>query len=115
MKVSEEFPSYFLSGDEVMGHEVPVIIKEVKKELVPTRPGKPDEEVIAIYFDDKKRGMRLNKTRAKEIRAITGNDDMEMWIGKKVILYAKSEKAFGEIVSVLHVKGEDSIPNIEED
>lgn len=109
MKVSEEFPSYFLSGDEVNGHEVPVAIKEVKKEMVPTRPGKPDEEVISVYFQDKKRGMRLNKTRAKEIRAITGEDDMEKWIGTQIILYTEKQNAFGEWHNVLHCKAGNGV------
>lgn len=105
MKVSEEFPSYFLSGDEISGKEVPVVIKEVKKETVPTKQGK-QEEVIAIYFEDKKRGVRLNRTRAKEISRLYG-DDMDAWKGKSVLLFTRQQRAFGDVHNVIHMKGPD--------
>lgn len=101
MKVSEVFPSYFLSGDEIVGKKVVVKIREVKREMVKVRPDKPEEEVISIYFEDKKRGVRLNATRAKEIRKIHG-DDMEEWQGKEIVMYTEREKAFGELYNVIH-------------
>jgi hypothetical protein len=119
MKVSEEFPSFYLSGDEVNGHDVPVTIQKVVKEEVPTRPGKPAEEVLAVYFEGKKRGMRLNRTRAKEIRGITGLDDMDQWAGQKIVLYTEKQKAFGDIHNVLHCKatsgGDLPTINVEEE
>jgi hypothetical protein len=106
MKISQTFPSYFLSGDEIMDSQIVVTIREVKQEVVPTRPGKDDEEVIAIYFEDKKRGVRLNKTRAKEIARIHG-DETDNWIGKKVKMYTEPQKAFGELHNVIHFTADE--------
>jgi hypothetical protein len=111
MKVSEEFPGYFLSGEEIGNKVVPVKVSSVRKEMVPTRPGKPEEEVIALYFEGKKRGMRLNRTRAKELRKITGEDEMEKWIGKTVYLSTQSQRAFGEVIPVIHVQGSEKSNN----
>lgn len=106
-KISSEFPSRFLSGDEINGHVVPVVISSVKKEIV--NEGTPkQEEVLVVYFEGKERGMRLNKTRANEIKDITGSDDTDMWKGKKAALYTRPQNAFGELHNVLHVKKDDA-------
>lgn len=112
MKVSEVFPSYFLSGDEIIGKNVAVKIKEVKTEMIKVRPDKPEEEVISIYFEDKKRGVRLNKTRAKEIARVHG-DDMDQWTGKEVLMYTEREKAFGELYNVIHFSKVDTSEEVD--
>jgi hypothetical protein len=108
MLVSQEFPSRFLSGDEINGHVVPVTIKEVKKETVKENPKDPqskDVPVFIVYFEGKERGVKLNKTRANEIKSVTGADDTDHWVGQKVFLYTKPQRAFGELYNVIHIRG----------
>jgi hypothetical protein len=111
IKISEYFPSRFLSGDEIKNRIVPVVISKVVEEMVPEKKGSTKEEpTLVVYFEGKDRGVSLNKTRAKEIRKITGEDDVATWPGKQVALYTQPEKAFGEIWNVIHFKSPGAAP-----
>lgn len=113
-KMSQEFPSRFLSGDEINGSIVPVTIKEVKREKV--KEGTKDEdEVLVVYFEGKERGVVLKKTRANELTKITGSDDSDDWTGKKVAMYTQKKKAFGDLVNVIHFKNADGMDSDEPD
>lgn len=114
-KISQEFPSRFLSGDEINGSVVPVTIREAKKETV-NAGTKDEEQVLVIYFEGKDRGVRLNKTRSNEIKsALGGLDDTDQWVGQRVALYSEKMKAFGEWHNVLHFKASDELPAIQAD
>lgn len=117
-KVSEEFPSRFLSGDEIAGKEIPVKIREIKAEAVQTKPG-VEEDFLVVYFEGKQRGVKLGKRgetskRAKELRKITGSDDTDGWVGHQVILYTESQKGFGDMLNVIHFKPTADIPEEDE-
>ncbi len=103
-KVSQVFPSRFLSGDEIMSAQVPVVIKKVESEVVKNFKTNKEEQVYVIYFEGKERGVRLGKTRANEVKDITGLDDMDDWKGQKVTLYTEPMRAFGEVFNVIHFK-----------
>lgn len=105
-KVSQVFPSRFLSGDEIMSAQVPVVIKKVESEVVKNFKTNKEEQVYVIYFEGKERGVRLGKTRANEVKDITGLDDMDDWKGQKVTLYTEPMRAFGEVFNVIHFKKE---------
>lgn len=100
-KVSKEFPNRFVSGDEIGKAIVPVKIVNTKQEIV-NAGTKDEEKVLVVYFEGKDRGVRLNKTRANEIKDITGSDDSDGWIGKQMFMKAVPQKAFGEWVNPIH-------------
>lgn len=120
--ISQEFPSRFLSGDEVNGKVVPVTIREVKQEKV--KEGTKDEDqVLVVYFEGKERGVVLKKLRANELKSLTGSDDTDDWKGKKVDMFTMKKKAFGDIVNVIHFRAHgaepdgntDNVPTIQAD
>lgn len=100
-KISKEFPNRFVSGDEIGKAIVPIKIASVKQEVV-NAGTKDEEKVLVVYFDGKDRGVRLNKTRANEIKAVTGSDDTDSWINKSMFMKSTPQKAFGEWVNVIH-------------
>lgn len=102
--IKGEFPSRFLSGDEIAGHEIPVIIKEVRKENAFSPKTQKNESVLVAYFDGKDRGVRLGKERAKELVSITGSDDTDAWKGQQVYLTTEKKFAFGRQNNVIHFK-----------
>ncbi len=111
--MSQEFPTRFLSGDEIGSRIVPVTIEEVKAELV--KEGTKDQErVLVVYFEGKDRGVVLKKERANELTSITGSEDSDDWKGKQVAMYTQKKKAFGETLNVIHFKGlNDAVEQVE--
>lgn len=104
-KVSKEFPNRFVSGDEIGKAIVPVKIVTTKQEVV-NAGTKEEDKVLVVYFEGKERGVRLNKTRANEIKDIVGSDDTDDWVGKEMFMKAEPQKAFGEWVNAIHFTNE---------
>jgi len=102
--ILKEFPTRYVSGEEIVGKEVPLVIKDIKKELAYSPTTKQKEPVIVVYFEGKERGVRLGKERAKEIKAIVGSDDTDTWKGKSVVMYTVKKNAFGGERDILHFK-----------
>ena len=99
----KNFDYRFLSGDELKG-EVVVTIERIVTEEVFNPSSNSKEKALAVYFVGKKKGVVLNKTNAKAIVKVTGSPYQEDWIGKKIIIYPKSGKFFGEEMQVVRVK-----------
>lgn len=104
--ISKEFPSRFLKGDEITGKEVPVTVKDIKKELVYSRQTNKKDEVLVMYFQGKERGVVMKKERSTDMKAITGSDDTDGWIGKKVIMFTQKRKAKDGIFDVIRFKAD---------
>ena len=102
--IIKEFPSRFLSGDEVEGHEISLTIRDVKKEKAFNKRANKEGEVLVVYFDGKDRGIRLGKERAKELVEATGSNDTDGWKGQKVIAYTVKKLINKQNVNVLHFK-----------
>ena len=109
--ILKEFPSRFLSGDEVEGKVVPLIIKDVKKEKAYSPKTRQEEGVLVVYFEDKKKGIRLGKQRASELKEIIGSDDTDEWKGKKVAMYTEKKSINKKNVNVLHFMEAQDITN----
>ena len=102
--ILKEFPTRFLSGEEVLGVAVDLVIKEVKKEMAYSPTTKKKEPVIVVYFEGKERGVRLGKERATELKEVTGSDNTDNWIGKKVCMFTQKKEAFKKVLSVIHFR-----------
>jgi hypothetical protein len=105
--ISKEFPSRFLSGDEVAGKIADLVIKEVKKEKARSPKTQREEPVLVVYFDGKDRGVVLGKERAGELRSIIGSDDTDDWKGKSVRIFTKKKKMAGGMKNILHFRETD--------
>lgn len=102
--VRQMFPSRFLTGEELEGREVNLVIREVKKELAHNPVTNKKGEVLVVYFEKKEKGVRLGKERASEIREIAGSDDTDHWKGKTVTIYSKKRKVESKVLDILHFK-----------
>lgn len=91
MKKAEAFPSRFISSGDITD-PVMVTIESLVKEEITGEKG--PEEVIVMYFRDKKKGFILKPTNWNTIEAVYG-DDSDLWLGKQIILYFDPNITFG--------------------
>src|SRR3990167_4142855 len=99
-KISQEFPSRFLNGNEVGSTQVPLVIKTIKKEKIFSQKTNKSENTLVVYFEGKDRGVCLGKTRAYDIAKLYG-EDTDGWIGKNICLYTEKKDAFGKTLNVI--------------
>jgi len=110
--ISKEFPTRFLSGDEVGTKTSDLIIKEVRKEKARNPKTMKEENVLVVYFDGKDRGVLLGKERAMELKSITGSDDTDKWKGKTVRIHTKTKRIKGETKNILHFRVADNSEDV---
>lgn len=86
MKISDLFPSRWLSPADLQGRSVRVTIKSV--ELVSLRDPRTKQEnaKAVVYFEGKQKALILNKTNAFKIAELLG-DDTDSWIGGQITLF----------------------------
>jgi hypothetical protein len=63
-----------------------------------------DDEKPVLYFSGEKKGLMLNKTNAKRITHLYG-EESEDWIGKEIVLYPDMTDLRGEPVETIRVRG----------
>lgn len=101
MKLTQLFPSKFLKADDIDG-EVQAIITKLAWERMKDDEGKEEDKPI-LYFLKVEKGLVLNKTNAKRISEIHG-DETDDWPGKKIILTKEWVEAFGKADWAIRVK-----------
>ena len=95
MKVSDAFKGFIEAEDLPEGQDIKVTITKVRKA---TRADKGqsgqvlENPIASIKGKDKE--WVLNKTNAKAIRRMYGNE-MDGWAGKEVVIYRTTCNAFG--------------------
>lgn len=97
VNINDEFPSKYLKASDLQGHAVKVQIGNVTSEQIGT-----DRKLI-MYFAGKQKGMVLNKTNARTIGDIYG-DDTDAWIGKELEVFAMKVEFNGRMVDGLRVR-----------
>ena len=85
--INDVFPSKYLKAHELHGREPVVTIARVTLEEM----GWPKETLPVVYFRNKPKGLKLNRTMAKALTAIAGSPDTNQWVGVAVQLYATTE------------------------
>jgi arabinogalactan endo-1,4-beta-galactosidase len=80
MKMSDAFPSRYLRPADLQGNQVTLAMLKVEMEKV------GDDDLPILYFENKSKGMVLNKTNANTI-ALAFGDDTENWQGGEIILF----------------------------
>lgn len=101
MKLSEMYPSKYLSVDD-FDDEMPVIIANLSFEKMKADGGKEEQKPV-LHFLKVDKAMVLNKTNAKRIAEIHG-DDTDTWPGKRLTLIKEWVDAFGESTWAIRVK-----------
>jgi len=98
MKVSEAYPSKYLSAADLQGREVKVTIGQIDFEALPDGKRKP-----VIYFHNKSKGLVVNKTNANTMSDMFG-DEMDDWLEKEIVLYSTRAEYQGKRVDAIRVK-----------
>lgn len=80
MNINDAYPSNYLKASDLQGRTIQVIIDRVEMETV----GKDHKAVL--YFQNKTKGMILNKTNANNIAAIY-SPETDGWIGQPLVLF----------------------------
>lgn len=105
MKMSEAFPSNYLSAVDLQGRPVTVIMGAVEREPI----GNNKDIKPVLYFQGKNKGMVLNKTNSNSIVMMYG-DDSEFWAGKTITIYPAKTDFRGDIVDCLRIQSPNAQP-----
>lgn len=89
------------------GEELILTIKSSGLEQIVGSDGKK-QDCIVVHFMEQVKPMILNNTNAKTITKIHGTPYMEQWAGKKIQIFARRIRAFGEDVDALRIR--DFVP-----
>lgn len=84
-RMSEMFPSKYLSAKDLDGEKKTFTIVDVRQETIEGRDGEEDQLKWTLDLEDNK-PLVLNVTNAKSISSIYG-DDTDDWLDQKVVLY----------------------------
>jgi hypothetical protein len=98
MAILSKFPSQYLKGDDIEPGET-VTIKVVRDELV----GMDQESKPVLYLDEYERGIVLNKTNARSLVKVYG-DDETTWPGKKIVLHTEAVSFRGETTNAIRMQ-----------
>ena len=97
MNIDDAYPSKYLSAEDLRGGEPTVVIATADYELV------GQEQKIVLTFQGKKKAMVCNKTNAKRIAFMYGNETDD-WIGREVVLCSEFTTFQGKPTQALRVK-----------
>lgn len=105
------FPREYLGAPDLKGKDVTLTIRRIVVEDLETKDGKEKKGIV--YFEEtkaaaEKQGIKekrlvLNKTNAKTIAAIYGNE-VDDWTGRRVTLFPTTCQSFGETVDCIRVR-----------
>lgn len=91
MKVSEVYPSNFISAGDLDGKELRLTIDRVEdKNKVKREDGTPIDKLV-LYFRGSEKGFVAGPTNARAIRMQHGNV-IEDWVGKQITIFPTTTK-----------------------
>lgn len=97
VNINEEFPSKYLKAADLQGAAVKVKISNVLSEDI------GGDRKLIMHFAGKNKGMVLNKTNARTIADVYG-DDTDQWIGADIEVFAMKVDFQGRMVDGLRVR-----------
>ena len=98
MKMSDAFPSNYLTAADLKGKSWPMTIENVEMSVFQNGESKP-----CLKFKGAKKGMILNKTNALLISESYG-DETDGWIGKEVTLKPTKTVFQGKTYTVIRIE-----------
>ena len=117
------FPSKYLKASDLQGREIVFTIcpdRGVKVEKIQRQGGSKEPKPVMYFTEcaarakrtsEEEKSLILNKTNAKTIAAMYGNDT-DLWKGQRITLYPAKTTFGAERVDCLRVR--DSIPAAKE-
>jgi hypothetical protein len=97
VNINEEFPSKYLKSADLQGTAQRVKIRDVVSEDI------GGDRKLIIYFAGKQKGMVLNKTNARTIADVFG-DETDNWITGEIEVFAMKVDFQGRMVDGLRVR-----------
>lgn len=97
MNIDEAFPGKYIKASDLQGRDVPVVITAVEFEKV------GDGSKPVVYFRNRDRGLVLNKTNARTIAEIYG-DETEDWISKEITLWPTRTDYAGKMMPCIRIR-----------
>ena len=94
----------FLNGDEIPQSGQLVTIEKYTEERFYSPKAKKNEDHVMLWFKNIDKPMILTNRKAKQLSRVLASPFMSDWLDKNVQLTPISEKHFGEIFKVIHVK-----------
>ena len=99
--VNDMFPSKYLKASDVGDTDLALTIVAVDEETI--GQGSDADIKSVVYFSETPKGMVLNKTNAKAIASLYG-DESDDWAGNQIRLYATEVDFKGEQMLALRVR-----------
>lgn len=96
------YPGKYLAALDLAGGDVTATITRIGVEEMKAKGGETEQKPI-LFFDNGHKPIVMNKTNAKVIAGMYG-EETNGWIGKPVTLYAAEVEAFGEMVMAIRVR-----------
>ena len=96
-------PSNYLGAWDIE-KDTPVTIASIKQEMVKPNANAPEEECVIMHLKEFNKPMIVNKTNLKSIEKATGTAFIEEWVGKRITLFSKSIRAFGQQMDAIRVR-----------
>jgi hypothetical protein len=93
---------YLGSWDLPEGRDCSVVIERVEAGVLTSQGGRSDKKPI-VFFEGKSKGMALNKTNAKAVAGMYGNDTRK-WAGKPIAIYVTQTSSPEGVVPCIRVR-----------
>lgn len=107
MKLSDAYPSKYLAAED-LDSDVIVTILDTNLEEIGQGAQKGNKLILTLKGYKKK--LVLNKTNAKAIADVLGDDDTDSWEGKKITIGPRDVEYQGEMVSSIRVVKRKAAP-----
>ena len=104
MKISQVFPSKYLTAADLNGKTFTLTIKSVTLETMQTHDNKQVKKPVC-WFEKAQKGFVMNVTNAKIVAALYG-DETDEWPGKRITIYPTKVRAFGQMSDAIRVREE---------
>jgi len=105
MKISQAYPSKYVSAPDIGGRTVKLQINRVAMETL------GDDHKPVVYFAGHTKGLVLNKTNASVISGFYG-DDTDTWQGKIIELFSMKVQFKNDIVDAIRVRVPADAPTL---
>ena len=98
MNINDAYPSNYLRASDLKGRNIPVVIDRIEQEKV------GNDSKMVLYFQNKQKGMILNKTNANNIAALY-SPETDAWAGRQLVIFEAMVDFKGQTVPALRVRG----------
>ncbi len=107
MKISELIVSKYLKKEDFKEPTALTVLYVTKEDVA--RPGATPEKKAVMFFRGEAKGMVLNPTNLKRAARIFGSDEVDDWIGKKIVVFHDKDVEYaGDIIGGLRLRAPDS-------